>query len=494
MYALTRRAIKSVIGNQGPRKPTADESLEDNYGLDITARAALYDPINDTFMDDDTPIAPLLTPGETRNKKTLRELVNLIKNRVAIFVFILSGILVQLPTPSYANLHIQDINLDDNQEIVTFQERKRFFIYNQKISIRMYDTNENGKLDASELSKLNLDLQVNAEEELAIFSDDDATPDDASENILLDDVLVQLNQERRVPPTEEELEEQRIERKLEEQRDYTSNSLFYLRNRGADISIRAGRVTANAASISYQRDGNSDTESGRITAAIGFLNRRDLKSDSDLAPQDGTTAFLSAFAYSASVAIDRSFDSRGRNFETDTLTFRLGGDLEIADPDGLPLQYFSGNVRYETDTRFETGLFGIEAAYEPFSWFFRSSKPINDGNLTQRFTPTAQLDYGNVTSGRNNISYDSFFNLGYGLEYELAYRKDGKRLASLVSNYSHFWNVENSNVDSIEWDTQLQFPLGSNENINLLIEHSYEDNSVTNTEENEFSVGLGLKF
>jgi hypothetical protein len=172
----------------------------------------------------------------------------------------------------------------------------------------------------------------------------------------------------------------------------------------------------------------------------------------------------------------------------------LGGDLEIADPDGLPLQYLSGNVRYETDTRFETGIIGIEAAYEPFSWFFRSSKPINGGNLTQRFTPTAQLDYGSVTSGRNNVPFDSFFNLGYGLEYELAYRKGGKRIAGLVSNYSHFWNVENSNVDSIEWDTQLQFPLGSNENINLLIEHNYEDNSVTNKQENEFSVGLGLKF
>lgn len=498
IYALIRKAISRAIGQQAPFRPRPDESLESNYGIGISARAALFQPLNEVFAEEGNPISPALTPNSTRNKDTVRALKTLIASRVAMMFIVVLICSMQFGSGNaVAAPHIEDYDLDNNSEVVTVEERNLYFSHTKTLKVAEFDTNRNGRIDPSELTAINLAITSHVVEESSAYfaSQDDASPQVNQDPLPLNVVLGTLQQERRSLPailTPEERERERRRQIEEEKRKYASEWKQYVRKSGTDISIRSGAQAIGRvpASLSFRHDEVSGTTSGRLTGAFGVLNELRIK---DIhAPQDGS-AYISAFTYGGSVSLDRSFDSRGSAFEVDSLTLRAGGDIELANL-GFPVQYLSNYAVYETSTDFDTSRLGVESIYEPFSFTFLNAMPISNGALTSRFIPTATSRYENILNDPDNtLGVDEIWNLGFGAQFEIDYRADGKVVASLLSRYRHEWDVLNSSVDSYQWFNQLSLPLTSNGSASFLIEYTLSENDLTNKETNEIKAGLGFK-
>ncbi|MBA1139263.1 hypothetical protein [Mesorhizobium neociceri] len=492
IYALIRSTIRKVLGGGvGPFEPKADEDLESLYGLDITARRALYKPLNNEFSANGTPLKPVLTPTSTADQTTVRKLRKLIEPRVPVlFIAAMIGMLGSAHN-ARSSTNIDEYNTDGDKSTISYQEMIVYFANKATVSIGEFDKNKNGMIDPSELDEFNKKLHSLAEEEAAAnFA---STPQETGlpiAPIAVKEAMSVLGQKPKVPPTPAEIEKARIEKEAEDKRTYSDDLKFYLRKSGRDVSIRADKFDGNGANFSYKNNAISETASGRVTAAFGVL--RELRLKDKFAPATGP--YISALTYGGSIAIDRSFESRGKKFETNALELRGGGDLEIA---GLmfPVQYLSAWGYLKTDTEFERKVVGAEAVYEPFSFAFLRGFTVPHGRIIARLAPSLFGTYERVLSdGGVPSPYDDYLNVGYGLTAELAWIRDGKRVSTLTSEFRDSWNVTGDNEHTYDWANRLAWTLDDAGNVTLNLDYELSQNELTEKRTNEVALGIGLRY
>jgi hypothetical protein len=465
IYALIRATIRDVLGGGvGQFEPRADENLETLYGLNITARRALFNPLNGRFAANGTPITPLLTPNSTADKDTVRKLRDLIGPRVP--AIILAAMLVVLGGRSEAKTTIEDYNLDADRNSISYQEMLIYFSNKASISVEDFDANKNGQIDAGELTSLNMKIRALAEEEAAAsFASEAQITGRPIESVAVDTALAVLNQERKKLPTAMEIAEAARQAEIESKKAYSDDIKFYLRKASRDVSIRADAFDGNGANFSFRSNEVTDVVSGRITAAFGAL--RELRLKDKFAP---TGPYISAVTYGGSIAIDRSFDSRGGDFESRKLELRGGGDLEIANL-VFPTQYLSAWAYLKSDTDFDGTVAGAEAIYEPFSFAFLNGFDVPGGRIIARFAPSLFAAYESVVDqGSEPLPYEEFFNLGYSLAAEIAWIRDSRRVVTLTSEYRDAWNALGNDERTYEWNNRLAWSLNEKGNVTLNVD------------------------
>ncbi len=504
-----KKAINRQLGGgleQG--EPYINESLSNEYGMNAASRAASAAYINEDFKNKDDPIVPPLLAHETRNTDTVKEISAIIRARFNVCLALCFLTIFSHSEPAYAITHIQDIDRDGDEEIVSYQELRIFLIYQRRLGIAEFDLrgNQNGKLDGAEIDEYNKALELSIEQELGDhFYDEqrDILVTDGGlvngQKITLNRVLDSLDSARKITPdplTPQEQADQEEERRKAEESDFTTiNQNFFIRRSGSDVSIREGALVSASAELSYTNDNENDFDVGRITGAFGFLSRERLKvdhSNTNGLPQ------LDEYTFGGSIEIDQTFDSRGDDFEADSLIFRLGGDLEFSgSTDNFPVQYFSTYLKFQTDSDFETSALGVESIYEPYFNGLDRVVPFRNGNLRQRIIPTLRSEYSNISDDPNNqFTVDEFWNLGFGLSYGVSYAENSNRVASFVSTYEHFWDTLGSGSESYNWINELQIPLAERNGlaIDLTGNYTLAKNEIEGTETDLFSLGIGVRY
>jgi|GEM_PF-2376682 len=505
-----RKQLNAESGNNSLNQyqPGLDEDLSAEYDMDAAMRHGSHAYINDEFNEGDNgdePIDPPLLGNETRPQKTIRKMSAIVKKRFNLSVlFAFLAFLTISDHTHAAKYHIQDFDKDGQPELVNYNELRLFLIYNQNLSIAAFDAagNGNGILDGSEIAAYNRKLESNIVETLGeYFSTPEGVINPNATPAPLSTVLDNLNSKRKIEPialTPEQIIKREEEEKKAKESDFVrTNKGLYIRRSGVDVSIRSSALNTASAELNYSTDNNSDVDIGRISGAVGSLYSGVLKS--------GRTDFkgnpiFDEYTFGGSVEINRTFDSRGRAFETDNLVFRLGGDLQFSGitTENIPTQYFSNFLRYETDSRFENAVFGVESIYEGYTGDFAKSYELDDGkNLNARLIPTLRSNYTKVEDDPNNkYALDEFWNLGFGLDYKLSLRDDNKRIASFTSSYEHYWDVLGSDSETYNWINQVQLPLANTNDlaIDLTATHRLSNDETKDSRVNRFEIGIGVKY
>ena len=511
IYRWTKKAIRVQLnaedgnGSLNQYQPGIDEDLSAEYDMDSAMRHGSHAYINDQFKKEGKKIDPPLLGSETRPKKTIRDISEILKKRFNISILLALFGLISINQDSLAKTyHIQEFNEDKNTELVSYDEYRLFLIYNQSLSIAPFDAdgNSNGILDGNEVAAYNAKIEENIFDSLAeYFPIVNGRFDRNSSPVPLKTVLDNLNTKPLPKPvilTPEEIKEREEKKKTTKKQNFVRTDRgLYIRRSGVDISIRNSALNKASAELNYSVDNNSDVDIGRISGAVGYLFSgvaKPLKTDFKGIP------VLDEYTYGGSVEIDRTFDSRGRAFETDNLIFRFGGDLQFSGitAKNIPTQYLSNYLRYETDSRFESSVLGIESVYEGYFSDLASSKELPNGNnLNARLVPTLRSDYTNVDDDPNNkYALDEFWNLGFGLDYRLSLRDDNKRIASFTSSYEHFWDVLGSDSETYNWTNQLQLPLANTNDlaVDLTATHRLSNDETRASRINRFELGIGVKY
>lgn len=502
LFPIVKRAYRKRISGLKSYEPKADESLFGIYGFNHLKKRAMFKPLNDEFAASGHPLGPKLSGSETVEYDSVRGMSeHIFKSRFnsvfpCLLMFLAMGFGLLFNENALAAVKLQEINLDGNPKLVTYEERRLYFSNRTKITIGDFDLNKNGRIDPDELTKINIAIAAETRNRLKdLFPGDGDTAEPSRATIPLSNALDRLDEKLVVPPkelTQEQLEQQRVEAEKEKARDYTSNDEFFLRREGKDVTTWSGKVSPQEALLSYQRDAENGVDKGRIIGALGFLRKATFKSDRD---PPNSFAYLSAYAFGGSVSINRSFDSRGADFENDSLAFRLGGDVEFTHSNGL-LSDLTGWVRYETDTQFESSKLGLESVYSLFVPELSPTRKLANGLVVAGlFVPTIESDYLRVINDPSNvIGYDEYWNLGFGARLEASVRQKGQVLASFSSDYEHYWDVLGNNETSFRWVNQFNVPLGATNNTSLTLEHVLAKDGLSGKKVNEFSLGIGIKF
>lgn len=499
---------RQLGGNLDPGEPYVNESLSGEYGMDTASRAASAAYINEDFETKGEPIVDELLAHETRDTDTVKEITQIVRERFNICLALCFLTIFTLSEQALAITHIQDIDTDGNAEIVSYDELRLFLIYQRRLGIAEFDLkgNMNGVLDGDEVSAYNKALEASIILELGDhFYDEESdvlVTDGRLVNgreVTLTRVLDSLDSARKIDPeplSAEELAAQAEEqRKQEERRFQKVNQDFYIRRTGTDVSIRKGAIVSPSAEVSYTNDNENGFNVGRIAGAIGFLKREKLKVNK--AKTDGLPQ-VDEYTFGGSVEIDRTYDSRGNNFEANSLILRLGGDLQFSgSTENFPVQYLSTFLKYETDTDFEQSVLGVESIYEPYFHGLDRVLPFANGNLRQRIIPTLRSEYAHVSDDpNNNFLVDEFWNIGFGVSYGLSYAENSQRVASFVSTYQHFWDVLGSGAESYQWVNELQFPIAERNGLEIDLTGSYTlaNNEIRGEEIDLFSLGIGIRY
>lgn len=512
LNALVKRAIRKQLqadGDQGGLnhwQPELDERLDLEYGMDQAMRHGTQAFINQEFHRDGNPIHPQLLGSETRRENTARGMASLVKPRfgLSILVVIFVGVLA-LGRAEANSFHIQDFNSDETLELVSYEELRLYLIYNTKMSIAEFDAegNLNGVLDGAEIDAYNRKLEESVSEKLNQFFYSIEEDRLLTENpVPLNEMLDGLNLERKVKPvplTPEEIARQAERDRLAEKQDFDRSApRLHIRSKGTDVSIRNGALDTAAANLGYEVDNNTNIQTGKIDGAVGFLVGGRLKparADRSRGP------VLDEYAFGGSVQVNRTFDNRGRAFEKDKLVFRMGGDLSFSGDSkrSIPTQFFSNWVRYETNSRFENTVFGLETIYEPYFRELAGLYAFANSNqkLISRLTPTLRSNYTHVSEDPNNTYLvDEFWNLGFGLNYALTLTDNNDRVARFVSTYEHFWDVLGTGSETYNWINELQFPLANRNGleVSLTATHELSKDDTRGDRENEYKLGIGVKY
>lgn len=502
-----RKQLRAENGNNSLNQyqPGLSENLEIEYGMDDAMRHGSHAYINTEFIIGEEPIAPSLLGNETRPKKTAGGMAKIVKQRFGLGLLLAFTVLGWDNGAAQAAFHLQDFDTDGNPEVVSYQELRLFLIYNQSMGIAAFDAkgNRNGILDGAEVNAYNRALEANVDDALGEFfySDEEERIVTEGKTVPIDQVLGNFNLKRKIEPkpltAEEIAKKEEADRLAKKRRFVRTDQGLYIRGRGKDVSIRSGSLDNTSAKVSYSRNNLTDIDVGRIKGAVGYLFSGTLKpGKAELAGGP----VLDAYTFGGSIEVDRSFDSRGQAFERDELTFRLGGDLQFSGitTANIPTQYLTNWIRYQTDSRFENHVFGLETIYEPYiSSFGRLYSFDNNLKLISRFTPTLRSDYTFVDSDPNNkFLVGKFWNLGFGTSLRLSLTDDNEKLASFVSTYERYWDVLGGVGSSYMWENELSFPLlrDSDLDVAFIASHSLSKNATTGKKDNKFELGIGVKF
>ncbi|WP_417432711.1 hypothetical protein [Hoeflea sp.] len=504
-----RKQLQADTGNHALNQyqPGLSENLETEYGMNAAMRHGSHAYINAEFSnaDEPEPIVPPLLGHETKAKKTAGGMAGIVKKRFGLGI-LLALVLVGWNTGSAkAAFHLQDFDTDGNPEAVSYQELRLFLTYNLNMSIAEFDAagNQNGVLDGAEVDAYNRVLDANIDDALGAFfySDEEDRILTSGKTVPLDTVLGNFNLKRKNAPkplTPEEIAEKEKAARLAKTRRFVrDNHRLYIRGSGKDVSIRESALDAAGAKVTYTNNNVTDIDVGRIKGAVGYLFSGTLKPGK---AKSGGGPVLDSYSYGGSIELDRFFDSRGRAFEKDALTLRLGGDLQFSGimPGNIPTQYLTNWVRYQTDTRFEEQTYGLETIYEPYIGAFNRLYSLdNNLKLIARFTPTLRSDYTIVGKDPNSrFLVDRFWNLGFGASFRLDLTDDDKTLAYFTTTYENYWDVLGGIGRTYSWENQLSFPLARDSGLDVALTatHTLSRKAATGKRDDRFELGLGVKF
>lgn len=487
--------------------PRVDKDLrEPPHLISDAGRGQLADHLNDTFAATAKmhpkrakPIKPALVSTDTTPLVTVGKLRKLIAPRVKFLLLGFTSFILgasQLSDVHAAvngedtTIYIEDYDFDGNINFVTFNERRVYAIHKTHPFLKKYDSNKNGKLDPAEVLEFNSDIEDEAQDALSDIATVPSTgpfTEISKEPIPLSTFFEQtLDKPKREPssPSPDEVA-----------KDYSNNHSWYVRQRGEDVSLRSGSAKNdaqknNGANFNFVYDDESASKSGSIQAAVGFLNRRRLKTGRLANPKE---PYLGELAYGASVELDKIWDPNP-TAEKDSLILRLGGDLQLTNY-VFPISYLSSYGYYETDTSFDKKIVGAEFIFEPYTTDFRNFAIIGGNYLLVRLVPEIISKYGHVVDqGPAPLAYNDFWDVGLGAAIYFDYMNSTRRIASFSSRYQPRWNATQDFEFSYDWENKLSIWLDDASTVSADVSYQLANDRVLGDKTNRFELGLGLKY
>ena len=276
---------------------------------------------------------------------------------------------------------------------------------------------------------------------------------------------------------------------------------FLLRSEYEDISIRQidtaqgenlGLKTSEPASLSFTRDFENDGNIAQIKGALGYPIFLELNDPSEVRKEPRLTDLVLL----PSVSIDRINDQTDSSKEADSLAFRFGGEVRIADF-GFSSQYVQFGGLYNTDTEFEAEIYAAELNWRPVI------RGIGIGQMVPRnaesccflrWLPQLHAEWGYTADASANPSLtedEEFARIGPRVNVDIWI---GDR-TKLYANYYYYFGLTGDTEDNDLLTTGVSFDLDPKSN-NWTIGAEYRNGQlpVKLDDVETLTLNLGVRF
>ncbi|ABW28141.1 hypothetical protein [Acaryochloris marina] len=285
------------------------------------------------------------------------------------------------------------------------------------------------------------------------------------------------------------------------EKDGIAGSGIRLRRDIEDVTILdslAPIQEADSAILNFTRDFEADNTIFTVRGGLFYPILTEINEE-DLEPDKLT---LTRYQITPGIEIDRVENSADAFDDEDILTFALNTDFEVQGSSVFPSQYFRGNFLYQTDSNFDSSIFGAQLQWEP------KNRHIGLGQAQEIFGDALRfrwrailetqlatvLDAGNIT---DRVDGDLLFRAGPKLEIEFfPANREAEFFGrlGLQAEYSFLQNIAGDGETSHLFSSTLSYRLDDTGNANLLVNYRVGDIDLTGQNVNELSIGLGLTF
>jgi len=259
---------------------------------------------------------------------------------------------------------------------------------------KQIDTNRDGKIDATEVEAFDRKLDSDIADLIAEYNDFLAD----AEGLPIDEV-----QHFVYGPPAPASKPQRGEGRLLVRRDYEN---IGVRNDPKDPKTVQGAVVA------YTRDYRNDNDIWQVRGSLMYL----LRKDTGLAPTSSNGGVMS-WSLIPGFSFDRLSNSNKRYADINSLTFRLGSEVEYMGGGFLEANYWRFHLAYATDFDFESGVMAAEVQWEPLDndLAMGVARPIIGDLFEFRWRAMLHAEAGSVLDAGEKfwlVENEGFFRVG----------------------------------------------------------------------------------
>jgi hypothetical protein len=340
-------------------------------------------------------------------------------------------------------------------------------IYDKHNILADYDSNVNGRIDPQELETLNADL-----------ASIDVTPESA-------EIRLRVEQNAPIPL---EAGPASIEAVISE-----NVSRAYLREKRIEIGIdteEPGDAIASGAAITMTNDIEGHENIASITAAAGYLFRRNLSYPEGYI---GGDLALTAISFGPYVEADGDVNS-----DESRVSIGAVAQAEVLGGPVFDLQRYSIAPYYQTDFKGESSVFGAALSWQPYilDLGLGSVRRIADGNLDFSWGLTLQADYRRVgDAGATGLSPDDDY-AWLGGTASARFWPFPDFFESRVfadAQYSYFYDVVGGQSASL-FSGGIGLAIDEAGNATLNVEYVKGRDYQTETDKNQVKTALKVKF
>ncbi len=177
--------------------------------------------------------------------------------------------------------------------------------------------------------------------------------------------------------------------------------------------------TVKGAWAAFTKDYENRNDIWQIRGTAMYL----LRSETGLAPS-GDKGGVTAYSFVPGISFDRVSNSNERYTDVNSLTFRLGSEVEYMGGGFFDAQYWRLNFAYATDFDLESGVVALEAQWEPVDTDIGMgvARSVPGGLFDFRWRPILHAEGGRVIDRGDKywlVEDESFFRAGPKLHLDL---------------------------------------------------------------------------
>jgi hypothetical protein len=177
--------------------------------------------------------------------------------------------------------------------------------------------------------------------------------------------------------------------------------------------------TVKGAWAAYTKDYENRNDIWQLRGSAMYL----LRSETGFAPS-GDNGGVTAYSFVPGVSFDRVSNSNENYTDVNSLTFRLGSEVEYMGGGFSDAQYFRLNLAYASDFDLESGVLALEAQWEPVDTDIGMgvARSVFGGLFDLRWRPILHAEGGRVIERGDKywlVEDESFFRAGPKLHADL---------------------------------------------------------------------------
>lgn len=251
-------------------------------------------------------------------------------------------------------------------------------------------------------------------------------------------------------------------------------------------------ATVKGAWVAYTKDYENRNDIWQIRGSAMYL----LRSETGLAPSEEKGG-VTAYSFVPGVSFDRVSNSNASCMDVNSLTFRLGSELEYMGGGFFDAQYLRLNLAYASDFDLESGVLALEAQWEPVDTGIGMGvgRSLPGGLFDFRWRPILHAEGGRVIERGDKywlVGDEGFFRAGPKLHLDLWPLFLERVRIGFDWQYLHGFSGYPGHVRLFEGDVSYAL----NEKGNYAIGFAYRKGRLPLTFEqvDELTLGLSVKY